>query len=136
MNRKTSRLILIFLLFLLVLIYYFRKRGEERIIPGVEDASGKKALEQLVVEKSGASQSSPISSQTGNIPSPEKTPDPFADLEPSTPVLAMLYGKVTDKDGNPIPDAGISVCYSHSEMEVLASVLLQMKMDKRPSRDR
>jgi len=121
MNRKTSRLILIFLLFLLVLIYYFRKRGEERIIPGVEDASGKKALEQLVVEKSGASQSSPISSQTGNIPSPEKTPDPFADLEPSTPVLAMLYGKVTDKDGNPIPDAGISVRYSHSEMEVLAS---------------
>jgi len=126
MNRKTARLIFFVLLFLLVLIYYFRKRGEERIIPGVEAVSGEKNLEQTGVKKTGASQSSPYSPQTGNIPSPEKTPDPFSDLEPSTPVLALLYGKVTDKQGNPIPQTQIIIRSNYSFWifpEVLASAL-------------
>jgi protocatechuate 3,4-dioxygenase beta subunit len=126
MNRKTARLIFFVLLFLLVLIYYFRKRGEERIIPGVEAVSGEKNLEQTGVKKTGASQSSPYSPQTGNIPSPEKTPDPFADMEPSTPVLALLYGKVTDKQGSPIPQTQVMIRSNYSFWifpEVLASAL-------------
>jgi len=114
MNRKTSRMIFLLLLFLLVLIYYFRKRGEERIITGVEDTSGKKASEQTVADKTPISQASSIPTQPGNIPSPEKTPDPFEDLEPSTPVLAMLYGKVTDKQGNPLPETRVIVRSNYS----------------------
>jgi len=124
MNRKTSWLILILILFLLVLVFYIRKRGEERIIPGVEAVSGEKNLEQTGVKKIGASQTSPDSTQTGNIPSPEKTPDPFADLETSTPVLAMLYGKVTDREGQPLPGVQVSLNskeFSTYNLEIFAS---------------
>lgn len=122
MNRKTSRVIFLFLLFLIMLFYYIRKRGEESIIPGFDDASKKKSPEQSAVKKPIDSHTSHDSHNLDKTLSPEKTPDPFADMEPSTPVLAMLYGKATGRDGNGLPGVLVSVC-SHDSFPYVLEVV-------------
>jgi len=116
---------LLLLLFLLVLIYYLRKRREEHIIPAFDTSSQKNPSEQTAVNIPIDSHTSHDSHDSAKPPSPEITPDPFADLAPSTPVLAMLYGKVTDREGHDLPEVLVSV-YSDEplcELEVLSSCI-------------
>lgn len=122
-NWKRAGSIFVICLFLLVLIFYFRKRGEESIIPSFDNAWKKKSSLQTVIPNSIETHLSQKSHDVDKIQSPEKIPDPFSDLEPSTPVLAMLYGKAMNKDGSELPGVQVSVYSDESPnvLEVLAS---------------
>jgi hypothetical protein len=103
MKKKPIILLLSIIILLILALIIIRKIGEEGIIPGFDDDSQKNPSEQTSVNNPIESHTSHNSHDLDKTFPPEKTPDPFADLAPSTPVLSLLYGRVTDKQGAPIP---------------------------------
>lgn len=107
---KRIRIIFLSITIILLLLVYFMTKSKDRAIvfhPPLQSPShSEKDVKKTVLPEEDIV---PISSDDIVKHDFTPTPDPFADLAPSTPVLAMLYGRVTDELGEPLPETQISV---------------------------